>query len=103
MAVSSKARSPTLPDISTIAESGYPGFETTAWWGVFAPAALPSALTTVLANEMVQIVRSDGFRSKLEPLGVVPTALSSVELAEFQRAELLKWGKAVNDSGATMN
>jgi tripartite-type tricarboxylate transporter receptor subunit TctC len=103
LAVSSKARSPTLPDVPTIAEFGYPGFEMTAWWGVFAPAALPFALTTVLANEMVQIVRTDGFRSKLAPLGVVPTALSSVEFAEFQRAELVKWGKAVHDSGATMD
>ena len=103
LAVSSKTRSSVLPNVPTIAESGYAGFETTAWWGVFAPAGLPAASTAVLSSEIEKIVRSDEFRSKLEPLGVVPTAISGEKLAEFQRAELLKWGKAVRDSGATMD
>jgi hypothetical protein len=50
-----------------------------------------------------RILRSDAFRSKLEPLGVIPTVLSGSAFAEFQRSELVKWGKAVRDSGATMN
>lgn len=103
IAVSSKARSPVLPDVPTIAESGYNGFETTAWWGVFAPANLPAPLTAAFAGEMERIVRSEAFRSKLEPLGVVPTVLSGGAFAEFQRAELVKWGKAVRDSGATID
>ena len=103
LAVSSKTRSSVLPNVPTIAESGYAGFETTAWWGVFAPAGLPAASTAVLSSEIEKIVRSDEFRSKLEPLGVVPNAISGEKLAEFQRAELLKWGKAVRDSGATMD
>lgn len=103
LAVSSKARSPVLPDVPTIAESGYAGFETTAWWGVFAPAKLPATLTTALASDIERIVHSDGFRSKLEPLGVIPTALGGSAFAEFQRAEMAKWGKAVRDSGATVD
>ena len=103
LAVSSKTRSSALPNVPTIAESGYAGFETTAWWGVFAPAGLAAASATVLSGEIEKIARSDEFRSKLEPLGVVPTALSGGMFAEFQRAELLKWGKAVRDSGASLD
>src|SRR5258708_3656652 len=103
LAISSKARSPVLPNVPTIAESGYAGFETTAWWGVFAPAHLPPDMTAVLSGETEKIARGAEFRGKLEPLGVIPTALSGGAFSEFQRAELLKWGKAVRDSGASMD
>ena len=52
IALSSKARSSVLPNVPTIAESGYPDFETTAWWGVFAPARLPDDLAAALADEI---------------------------------------------------
>jgi tripartite-type tricarboxylate transporter receptor subunit TctC len=102
IAVSSKARSPVVPNVPAIAEAGYPGFETTAWWAVFAPANLPAESAAALADGVVKIARSDAFRSRLEPLGVVPTALAGKEFSEFQRAELAKWGKAVRDSGASV-
>ena len=52
IAISSAARSPALPDAPTVAESGYQGFEFTAWWGVFAPAALPALVAATLAGEI---------------------------------------------------
>jgi tripartite-type tricarboxylate transporter receptor subunit TctC len=100
LAVSSKARAPIVPDVPTIAESGYAGFETTAWWGIFAPAGLPDALTASLVAEIARIASSDAFRGKLEPLGV--TAVGTIggnAFAEFQKAELAKWGNAVKDAG----
>jgi tripartite-type tricarboxylate transporter receptor subunit TctC len=100
LALSSKGRAPVVPDVPTIAESGYAGFETTAWWGVFAPAGLPDALTASLVAEIERIGGSDAFRSRLEPLGV--TAVGNVggaAFAAFQKAELAKWGKAVKDAG----
>jgi tripartite-type tricarboxylate transporter receptor subunit TctC len=99
LAISSKAHSSVLPQTPTIAESGYSGFETTAWWGVFAPAGLPDALAATLADEMAGIVNSDAFRRQLEPLGVVPTVLSRGAFSEFQHSELTKWAKAVHDGG----
>jgi tripartite-type tricarboxylate transporter receptor subunit TctC len=99
LAISSKARSSVLPQTPTIAESGYSGFETTAWWGVFAPAGLPDALAATLADEMAGIINSDAFRRQLEPLGVVPTVLSRGAFSEFQHSELTKWAKAVHDGG----
>jgi tripartite-type tricarboxylate transporter receptor subunit TctC len=101
IAVSSKARSPALANVPTIAESGYNGFETTAWWGLFAPAKLPANMGETLGGEIERIVRSEAFRGTLEPLGVLPTVLTGRAFAEFQAAELVKWGKAVRDSGAT--
>jgi tripartite-type tricarboxylate transporter receptor subunit TctC len=101
IAVSSKVRSSVLPNVPTIAESGYAGFETTAWWAVFAPARLSAALAASLTGEIDKIVVSEAFRSKLEPLGVFPTFLGGEKFAEFQRSEIDKWGKAVRESGAT--
>jgi tripartite-type tricarboxylate transporter receptor subunit TctC len=101
IAVSSAARSPALQNVPTIAESGFPGFETTAWWGVFAPARLSPTLAASLAAESERIVRSGAFHDKLSALGVIPTVLTLGQFGEFQRKELLKWGKAVKESGAT--
>jgi tripartite-type tricarboxylate transporter receptor subunit TctC len=104
LAVSSKARSPVAPDVPTIAESGYDGFEATAWWGVFAPAKMPDALTRALGAEIERIAGSAAFRSRLEPLGVTAVAtLSGPAFADFQRGELAKWGKAVQDAGVRID
>jgi len=103
IAISSKARSTVLPNVPTIAESGFGGFETTAWWGVFAPARLPDPLTAMLASEIEQIVGSEAFRRQLEPLGVVPTFLGRVKFSEFQHAELAKWAKAVREGGVRID
>jgi tripartite-type tricarboxylate transporter receptor subunit TctC len=103
LALSSKSRSSVLPDVPTIAESGYNGFETTAWWALFGPANLPASTAVTLANEIQKLVTSDSFHSKLEPLGVNPTALIGSAFVEFHRAEMVKWGRAVHDSGATFD
>ncbi len=102
LAVSSAARSPVAPEVPTIAESGYPGFESTAWWGVFAPANLPAAEANMLAAASEKIVNGKPFRDRLSPLGVVPTLRTLAAFGEFQRGEIVKWGKAVRDSGATI-
>jgi tripartite-type tricarboxylate transporter receptor subunit TctC len=103
LAVSSAVRSPALPNVPTVAESGYKGFEATAWWGVFAPANLPAAQAAMLAGEIERIARSSAFRDRLEPLGVLPTVLTLGAFGDFQRSELAKWGKAVRESGAAID
>jgi len=103
IAVSSKMRSSVLPNVPSIAESGYNDFETTAWWGVFAPANLSAATANSLVAAAEQIVRSDAFRSRLEPLGAIFVPLAGSAFADFQRGELAKWGKAVRDSGAAVD
>jgi tripartite-type tricarboxylate transporter receptor subunit TctC len=99
LAVSGKQRSPMLPDVPTLDEAGLKGFETTAWWAVFGPANVPAEVADKLRSEIERIARSDAFREKLGNLGVQPQ-VDPVSLAEFQKAEVAKWGKAVRDSGA---
>jgi len=102
LAVSGRQRSPVLPDVPTLAESGLTDFESTAWWAMFAPAGLPAEASKRLREEIGRISASAAFRDKLGDLGVVP-ASGDEPLAEFQQRELEKWGKAVRDSGAQAN
>jgi len=103
IALSSKTRASVLPDVPTIAESGYAGFETTAWWGVFAPAGVPAPVADGLAADIERVVKGSEFRGKLETLGVIPIALTRNAFAEFQKSEAAKWGAAVRDSGARVD
>jgi len=102
LAVSSRARSSVLPNVPTAAESGLKGFETSAWWALYAPANLPPELLARLRSETLAIVQSSVFRDKLVPLGVQPYTEQPPSLAEFQKGEIAKWGKAVRDAGVTL-
>lgn len=103
LAVTSPRRSPVLPDVPTVAESGFPGFESTAWWAVFAPARLPDAVTARLREEIARIAASASFRERLGNLGVVPNDQPALDLADYQRREIAKWAQAVAASGATLD
>lgn len=103
LAISSRQRSAVLPQVPTLDEAGLKGFEAEAWWAVFAPAKLPPAETALLRREIERVVRSDEFRDKLINLGMVPAAMSPKAFEAFQRSELAKWGKAVRDSGASLD
>jgi len=103
LAVTSKTRSPVLPNVPTVAELGYPEFESTAWWAVYAPAKLPDAVLARLRSEIERIAASASFKEKLGDLGVVPNTNFKESLAEFQQREIVKWAKAVKASGATVD
>jgi tripartite-type tricarboxylate transporter receptor subunit TctC len=92
-----------LPEVPTLAETGLRGFEAEAWWAVYAPTSLPAAESALLRREIESVVRSAAFREKLGNLGVAPAGPMRVPFAEFNRAELAKWGKAVRDSGASLD
>lgn len=100
LAISGRNRSPALPDVPTLGEAGVKDFESTAWWAVFGPANMPAEIARTLRNEIERIVRSDAFEQKLGNLGVQPST-EPLSLAEFQKAEVARWAKAVRDSGAT--
>jgi tripartite-type tricarboxylate transporter receptor subunit TctC len=103
LATCGAARASVLPALPTVAESGYPGFESTAWWGIYAPAGLPAPLLAQLAAEIGKITQGQSFHDRLAPLGVAPRALVGEALAQFQRSEMNKWGRAVAESGATLD
>ncbi len=103
LATSGAARSGVLPSLPTVAESGFAGFESTAWWGVYAPAGLPATAVAQLTVETEKIARGAAFRDRLAALGVAPRVLTGTAFTEFQRLETEKWGRAVRDSGATVD
>ncbi|HZQ59989.1 MAG TPA: tripartite tricarboxylate transporter substrate binding protein [Casimicrobiaceae bacterium] len=103
LAISSRTRSQAAPDVPTFAESGLKDFEATAWWGVFAPAHLSNDIANRLNAEINAVVQSEAFRQHLVPLGVQVIGGSREEFASFQQAELAKWGRAVRDSGASVD
>ena len=96
LAVTGHERAAVTPDAPTVAETVIPGFEMTAWWGVFAPAGLPEPIRQRLTAEVERIIRGDDYRKSLGSLGVTPL---SVPLAALQQTELKKWGDAVQAAG----
>jgi len=99
LAVSGTERSAALPDVPTFAEAGVKGLESRAWWAVFAPANLPPEIAKRLREESDHVIRSEAFRQPLTSIGV-QTNTEGVALAEFQKTEVVRWQKAVRDSGA---
>ena len=99
LGVTSKNRLPTMPDAPSLAEAGVPGFEMQSWQGVFAPAGIPKAVVDRLDKEIASVVAMPDVKEKLRNLGVEPDGRSSERFAEFQRAEITKWGKVIMDAG----
>ncbi|MBA3597275.1 MAG: tripartite tricarboxylate transporter substrate binding protein [Methylibium sp.] len=102
LAVSSRQRSPVLEQTASVSEAGLKDFEATAWWALFAPAGLPAEIRTKLSNEIKRIVASDAYGKHLIELGVEPAVAAKQSFAEFQKAELEKWGRAVRESGVSL-
>lgn len=103
LAVTSKTRSPLLPNVTTVAESGYPNFESTAWWAVFGPAKLPENVTNTLTTQVQKIASSAAYKEKLGNVGVQPNTNFKESLSNFQTREIAKWAIAVRDSGASLD
>jgi tripartite-type tricarboxylate transporter receptor subunit TctC len=103
LAVTSKTRSPLLPNVPTVAELGYPQFESTAWWALFGPAKLPDAITKKLRVDTESVAQSAAFKERLGNLGVQPNTDFKESLANFQTSEIAKWARVVRDSGATID
>jgi len=103
LAVTSKTRSPLLPNVPTVAELGYPQFESTAWWALFAPAKLPEPIAKKLRVDTERVAQSAAFRERLGNLGVQPNTDFKESLANFQTSEIAKWARVVRDSGATID
>jgi len=91
LGVTTKSRSPIVPEIPSIAESGLPGFEATGWFGAFVPAGTPDAIVQKLAAEFARIVGLKDVHDVLTGQGAVPIGKSSREFAEFVRADIERW------------
>jgi tripartite-type tricarboxylate transporter receptor subunit TctC len=99
LAVTSAKRVDLIPDVPTVGESGLPGFEIVAWFGVFAPAGTPGPIIARLNSEINETMRMPETRKQFATHGLVPGGGTSEELGAFLKAELAKWGALIKQIG----
>jgi tripartite-type tricarboxylate transporter receptor subunit TctC len=99
LGVTSSERLASLPGVPTLAEAGAPRFEMQSWQGVFAPAATPKPIVERLGREVAAILAMPALQDKLRNLGVEPDGRQTEAFGAFQRAEIAKWGKVIQDAG----
>ncbi|QOL49041.1 Bug family tripartite tricarboxylate transporter substrate binding protein [Massilia litorea] len=101
IAVTTPTRSPALPDVPTIAESGVPGYSATSWFGILAPANTPAPVIAKLNASILKALADPEVKKKLAEQGAEPHGEKPEQFAEFIRSETAKWGQTVKVSGAT--
>ena len=99
LAVTSLRRSSATPELPTLAESGYPGFEFTNWSGLLAPARTPTTIVRKLHLETVKAVALPELRAKFADLGMEGIGNSPAEFAALIKSEIPKWAKVIKDAG----
>ena len=100
LAVGSAQRSLAAPDLVTVAESGYPGFETVGWAGLLAPAGTPKEIVAKLNAEVVRILSRPEVTGRFVSLGAELLSSSADDFGAYIKSETVKWGKVIRDSGA---
>jgi tripartite-type tricarboxylate transporter receptor subunit TctC len=100
LAITSSKRSALAPDLPTMAESGYPGFEAVPWFGLMAPAGTPPAIIARLEKDITEVLKSPEVSKKLIDLGFDPVAGSAAEFAAIIDRDLPVWREVVQKSGA---
>jgi tripartite-type tricarboxylate transporter receptor subunit TctC len=99
LAVTSLRHSSAAPELPTIAESGYPGFEVLAWNGLLAPAGTPATIVAKLHLETVKALALSDLRAKLADLGLEGIGNSPGEFAAIIKSEIPRWAKVIRESG----
>jgi tripartite-type tricarboxylate transporter receptor subunit TctC len=100
--VSSEKRAAQLPQVATIAESGFPGFKTVTWNGLMAPAGTPPAVVARLADAVREALAAEGTQSKFQQMGVDAIGSSPREFAETLRADIAVWSEAAKAANLKM-
>jgi len=100
LAVTSLKRSGGVPDVPTVAESGYPGFDASSWFGLVGPAGLPPEIAARLSGEVAKILAQPAMREKFIQQGADPVGSTPEAFGAYMRAETAKWAPLVKASGA---
>ncbi len=103
LGVMGKERSPLAPELPTLNESGLQGYDASGWFAVLAPAATPSSIVQRLNADITAVLRSPEIRERFFAAGLEPLPSSSDELAVLMKAETLKWGRVIKESGAQVD
>jgi tripartite-type tricarboxylate transporter receptor subunit TctC len=100
LAVTGAARSPQLPDVPTVMESGVPGYEAYVWMGLLAPKGTPPAIVERLNREVAAVLGEDAVKRYMANAGIEIVGSTSADFGKFYRAERDLWAKVIHDTGA---
>lgn len=103
VAVTSATRSPSLPDVPTLAELGVKGIDATPWYALVGPAGIPSAIVARMNREVQEILHSPEVKARLATMAAEPMAMTPAQFKAHIDAEIATWGAAVKASGATVD
>jgi len=103
LAVSTARRSPTLPDVPTIAELGFPNFDVTAWWGLLGPAGMPRDIVAKLNTELNRILARDDVRASLLEQGVAAAPGTPQAFGDFVKQDYANWKDIIASTGVRLN
>ncbi|MDP1717753.1 MAG: tripartite tricarboxylate transporter substrate binding protein, partial [Burkholderiales bacterium] len=99
LAVGTAQRSPSLPEVPTVAESGFPGFEVSLWMGFFAPKGTPAPILKQLQGELTKIAQSPEMKEQFERNGASPVTNTPAEMNKLIKTELDKYSKVIKTAG----
>ena len=100
LAVNTEKRSPLLPNVPTVSESGIRGFESSTFFGLLAPAGTPKEIIARMNSELDKALKAADTQERMAAEGAVPMGGSPEQFASYLKAQIEKWGKVVRDSGA---
>jgi tripartite-type tricarboxylate transporter receptor subunit TctC len=103
LGVTSRQRSSQLPDVPTIAESGYPGFEVVNWYGVLAPAGVPRNVIARLAGDMTRTAKSPDVRERLIAAGLEVVESTPADYTAFRKADLAGWARMIKEANIRLD
>ncbi|WP_427306010.1 Bug family tripartite tricarboxylate transporter substrate binding protein [Cupriavidus sp. H39] len=98
VAVGTAKRAKVLPDVPTMAEQGFGGYEASSWGGLVAPKNTPQNIIDRVSKESQQILASDEINERFERIGVLPAFLTSVKTQELLLSDFTRWGKVIKDN-----
>jgi tripartite-type tricarboxylate transporter receptor subunit TctC len=102
LAVSPNKRSPAVPDLPTVAEAGVPGYNSSAWFGLVAPAATPRDVVNKLSAETARILQMADVKSRLAELGAEPIGSTPEQFTAHIKAEIDKWAKVIKEANVEL-
>jgi tripartite-type tricarboxylate transporter receptor subunit TctC len=103
LAVTTTKRSPTIPDVPTLAQSGLAGFDVGQWYGVVVPAGTPGPITARLHSEIVELLKLPDIKTRMADFGAEPVGSTPAQFADLIRSEIAKYQKIVKATKITIN